>query len=92
MVAYTSVDQVFSDGPLTPLFEEFPAGVRLNDCEDRRQRQALWRSPGFRRRFRREWTGGWRKTFHRDPRRIARVSFKRNFSELLRTFRDGRSR
>ncbi len=26
---------VYSDGPVTPLFEEFPAGVKLNDCDTR---------------------------------------------------------
>lgn len=57
---------VYSDGPVTPLFEEFACGVRLNDCDSRAARQALWQSPGFRERFRREWTGGYRKTFHRD--------------------------
>jgi N-acyl-D-aspartate/D-glutamate deacylase len=57
---------VYSDGPLTPLFEEFACGVRLNDCDTRAARQALWRADGFREQFRREWTGGYRKTFHRD--------------------------
>lgn len=55
-----------SDGPLTPLFEEFPAGVLLNDQETTAQRRALWRSPGFRERFRKEWLSGPWKTFHRD--------------------------
>ncbi|HXG64498.1 MAG TPA: amidohydrolase family protein [Blastocatellia bacterium] len=57
---------VYSDGPITPLFEEFPAGVRLNDCDSRAERQALWRTPEFRADFRRQWLNGWRKTFHRD--------------------------
>ncbi|HKP85716.1 MAG TPA: amidohydrolase family protein [Blastocatellia bacterium] len=56
---------VYSDGPVTPLFEEFSCGVRLNDCRSRPERQALWQSAGFREKFRREWTGGRRKTFHR---------------------------
>lgn len=56
---------VFSDGPVTPLFEEFPSGVRLNDCESRQARADLWRSREFREQFCREWTRGWRKTFHR---------------------------
>jgi N-acyl-D-aspartate/D-glutamate deacylase len=65
---------IYSDGPITPLFEEFPAGVRLNDCFSREERQKLWRDAAFRERFRREWTRGWRKTFHRrlDLMRIAR--------------------
>jgi N-acyl-D-aspartate/D-glutamate deacylase len=57
---------VYSDGPLTPLFEEFACGVRLNDCESREARQALWQAGGFREQFRHEWTSGYRKTFHRD--------------------------
>lgn len=56
---------VYSDGPITPLFEEFPCGVKLNDSRTRPERLALWRSSGFRENFRREWTGGRRKTFHR---------------------------
>lgn len=57
---------VFSGGPITPLFEEFACGVRLNDCETREERRQLWRSPDFRRQVRREWTHGRHRTFHRD--------------------------
>src|SRR5262245_19415293 len=56
---------VYSDGPVTPLFEEFPAGVRLNDCDSREERKRLWKDAAFVEKFRREWTAGWRKTFHR---------------------------
>jgi N-acyl-D-aspartate/D-glutamate deacylase len=56
---------VYSDGPVTPLFEEFPAGVRLNDCESADERRALWRSPAFRAQFRDEWRNA-QRTFHRD--------------------------
>ena len=55
---------VYSDGPITPLFEEFPAGVRLNDCESAEERRALWRDPAFRREFARQWRTAHR-TFHR---------------------------
>lgn len=55
-----------SDGPLTPLFEEFPSGVLLNDQESTAQRREVWRSSGFRERFRKEWLSGPWKTFHRD--------------------------
>jgi N-acyl-D-aspartate/D-glutamate deacylase len=58
--------EVFSDGPITPLFEEFSSGVRLNDAESREERQKLWSSNGFRDTFAKEWITGWRKTFHRD--------------------------
>jgi hypothetical protein len=57
---------VYSDGPITPLFEEFPAGVALNDCETPSQRAALWRSESFRSRFRADWADIWHKSFHRD--------------------------
>jgi N-acyl-D-aspartate/D-glutamate deacylase len=57
---------VYSDGPLTPLFEEFPAGVRLNDAESAEERRALWASPAFRFGFDREWRSRARRSFHRD--------------------------
>lgn len=56
---------VYSDGPVTPLFEEFPAGVRLNDCDSREERLMLWRDAAFRESFRHEWISGRRRTFHR---------------------------
>ena len=56
---------VYSDGPVTPLFEEFPCGVRLNDCRTREERGELWQSPPFREKFKRQWTSGYRNTFHR---------------------------
>jgi N-acyl-D-aspartate/D-glutamate deacylase len=56
---------IYSDGPVTPLFEEFPSGVRLNDCDSRESRQQLWRSPDFRAQFHRDWTNNRRKSFHR---------------------------
>ena len=56
---------IYSDGPVTPLFEEFSTGVRLNSCNSRQERQQLWQSPAFRRQFRQEWTNKWRKSFHR---------------------------
>jgi N-acyl-D-aspartate/D-glutamate deacylase len=56
---------VYSDGPLTPLFEEFASGVKLNDCDSRQQRKQLWQAQDFRRQFKEEWTKGYRNTFHR---------------------------
>lgn len=56
---------VYSDGPLTPLFEEFPSGVRLNDCDSRDERESLWQSREFRESFQREWINGRRRSFHR---------------------------
>lgn len=56
---------VYSDGPVTPMFEEFPAGVLLNNAQTGDERRQLWANPNFRQQFRDEWTRGWRKTFHR---------------------------
>ncbi len=56
---------IYSDGPITPLFEEFDAGVQLNNCTTAAARKALWREPGFRAEFRRQWIKGWPRTFHR---------------------------
>lgn len=59
------------DGPLSPLFEEFPAGARLNDCASAAERRALWRDPVFRKSFRMQWLHHPFRTFHRDLRRVA---------------------
>ncbi|MCL1463097.1 N-acyl-D-amino-acid deacylase family protein [Argonema galeatum] len=56
---------IYSDGSVTPLFEEFPTGAQLNSCESRQERQQLWDSETFRRQFRQEWLNNWRKSFHR---------------------------
>src|SRR5215510_8642054 len=65
---------VYSDGPVTPLFEEFPAGVKLNDCSSGEERRKLWQDAAFRESFRREWASGRRRTFHQrlDLMRIVR--------------------
>jgi N-acyl-D-aspartate/D-glutamate deacylase len=57
---------VYSDGPLTPLFEEFSTGVQLNDLDSRGERTALWKTPGFKEKFKEQWCGGKRRTFHRN--------------------------
>lgn len=56
---------IYSDGSVTPLFEEFPTGAQLNSCNSRQKRQQLWESETFRRQFRQEWLNNWRKSFHR---------------------------
>jgi len=56
---------IYSDGPVTPLFEEFTTGAQLNGCKSRQERQQLWESASFRRQFRQEWLNKWRKSFHR---------------------------
>jgi N-acyl-D-aspartate/D-glutamate deacylase len=56
---------IYSNGPVTPLFEEFPSGVKLNGCHSRAERQQLWTSPGFVSQFRTDWCNMWRRSFHR---------------------------
>jgi N-acyl-D-aspartate/D-glutamate deacylase len=56
---------IYADGPLTPLFEEFGAGVQLMNCDSRAERQALWQSPQFRQQFRRDWLNPRHRSFHR---------------------------
>ncbi|BAY21206.1 hypothetical protein NIES2100_09560 [Calothrix sp. NIES-2100] len=56
---------IYSDGSVTPLFEEFATGAQLNGCKSRQERQNLWKSPSFRQQFRQEWNSKWRTSFHR---------------------------
>lgn len=79
---------IWSDGPLTPLFEEFSTGVQLNNCEDSEARRALWQDAAFRARFRAEWTASGLRSFHRDLARMTVVAAPdetlvgRTFAEL----------
>lgn len=57
---------IYADGSLTPFFEEFSAGVKLNNCATRSERKALWMQDAFKREFRESWLGGFPRTFHRD--------------------------
>ena len=65
---------IYADGPLTPLFEEFPAGVALNSCVDAAGRRALWNEASFRTGFRSDWLRRELRTFHRDPARMVVVA------------------
>ncbi|TAF02386.1 MAG: D-aminoacylase [Nostocales cyanobacterium] len=56
---------IFSDGPVTPLFEEFTTGAKLNGCKSRSERLDLWKSENFRRQFRQEWNNKKHRAFHR---------------------------
>lgn len=56
---------IYSDGSVTPLFEEFPTGAQLNSCQSKEERQQLWNSETFRHQFRQDWLNNWRKSFHR---------------------------
>lgn len=57
---------IYSDGPITPLFEEFNTGVLLNNCKTREQRQQLWQSPQFKQQFKTEWRNLKNRTFDGD--------------------------
>lgn len=61
---------IYSNGPVTPLFEEFRSGVKLNGCNSREERQQLWTSPGFVTQFRTDWCNMWRRSFHRQLERM----------------------
>ena len=65
---------IYSDGHLTPLFEEFSAGVKLNNCQTVAERKALWQNPQFRQEFSESWKSGWPRTFHRDLSRLTVLS------------------
>ncbi|MBW4643204.1 MAG: D-aminoacylase [Goleter apudmare HA4340-LM2] len=56
---------IYSDGPVSPLFEEFPTGAQINGCQSRKEREKLWQSEVFRRQFRQEWLNDKHKSFHR---------------------------
>ena len=65
---------IYADGPITPLFEEFAAGVELNSGANPQARRALWASEGFKARFRTDWERRELRTFHRDPARMRVVA------------------
>jgi N-acyl-D-aspartate/D-glutamate deacylase len=55
---------IYSNGPVTPLFEEFSAGVQLNSCKSREERLELWKSQEFRQQFRQQWLNKRHRSFH----------------------------
>lgn len=57
---------IYADGCLTPFFEEFSAGVKLNNCKNRSERMALWSNPQFKEEFEKSWLGGFPRAFHRN--------------------------
>ncbi len=65
---------IYGDGHITPLFEEFSAGVKLNNTQTREERQDLWQDHQFRQEFVRSWKAGYVRTFHRDLYRMYIVS------------------
>ncbi len=54
---------IYSDGPITPLFEEFETGLTLNNLKSSEERKAKWQSLGFKRRFKQEWHCSKGRTF-----------------------------
>ncbi len=46
---------IYSDGPVTPLFDEFSTGALLNSVKTREERKALLLDPEFRNAFRHDW-------------------------------------
>lgn len=82
---------IYSDGPITPLFEEFPAGVMLNNAADAEGRRRLWRTPAFRDTFEQDWTRRGAKTFHRDLARI-RIIASHDESQVGLTVAEAASR
>ncbi|TAE61939.1 MAG: D-aminoacylase [Nostocales cyanobacterium] len=56
---------IFSDGPVTPLFEEFTTGAKLNGCNSRSARLELWNLEDFRNQFIKEWNDKKSLAFHR---------------------------
>ncbi len=65
---------IYADGCLTPFFEEFSAGVKLNNCNNRSERKALWIDPKFKEEFKKSWLGGFPRAFHRNFDRMTIAS------------------
>jgi N-acyl-D-aspartate/D-glutamate deacylase len=61
---------IYSDGPITPLFEEFETGLLLNNLKSSESRKAKWQSLGFKRRFKQEWYNRKGRTFDGDFSRM----------------------
>lgn len=57
---------IYSDGPMTPLFEEFESGYLLNNCLTKEERQDLWNSPEFKSKFKKDWLNYNGRTFKGD--------------------------
>jgi N-acyl-D-aspartate/D-glutamate deacylase len=62
----------YCDGPITPIFEELPAGVEAISATSE-ERRRMFRDPVYRARFRREWSGRGH-AFHRDFAKMVVVS------------------
>lgn len=54
----------YSDGPITPLFEEFPSAVQAIGASTEERRE-MFADPHFRRWFRKDWTHRGAAVFHR---------------------------
>lgn len=64
---------IYADGHLTPFFEEFSAGVKLNNCKNRLERESLWKQAEFKKEFELSWNSRAARAFHRDFERMTIV-------------------
>ncbi|MCS5710323.1 amidohydrolase family protein [Candidatus Berkiella aquae] len=61
---------IYSDGPITPLFEEFETGAQLNSLKTSIERKAQWQSSEFKKRFKQQWNCLKGRTFDGDFAKI----------------------
>lgn len=61
---------IYADGHVTPFFEEFPSGVKLNSERSAEGRKKLWQDANFRHQFVHDWKHSAPRTFHRDFNRM----------------------
>lgn len=61
---------IYSDGPITPLFEEFESGYLLNNLKTTHERKALWQQPHFKAKFKSDWLNLKCRTFDGDLNQI----------------------
>lgn len=54
---------IYSDGPITPLFEEFESGYMLNNLKHPKDRKELWQQPHFKEQFKKDWQNLKGRTF-----------------------------
>ncbi|NJL13629.1 MAG: amidohydrolase family protein [Microscillaceae bacterium] len=54
----------YADGPITPLFEEFPSTVKAIGASSD-ERKAMFKDPSFRKQFKKDWMAWGTSVFHR---------------------------
>ncbi len=75
----------FADGPITPLFEEFPSAVRAISSTPK-ERMAMFADPEFRAQFRKEWYHKGTAVFHRDLDDMWVIACPKNKSYIGKSF------